>query len=61
VNFEGKDADLFLSLSMWERRVAVSCTSEWTEHVCSHGTVQFCRIIIIPNEDHEFEFIPAHG
>jgi hypothetical protein len=41
----------------------MSCTSEWAEHVCSHGplehwdhgTVQRCRIIIIPNMDHEFE------
>jgi hypothetical protein len=70
VNFEGKDADQFLSLSVWERRVAMSCTIEWAEeHVCSHGplehwyhgTAQFCRIIKIPNMDHEFESIPVHG
>jgi len=48
----------------------MSCTSEWAKLVYSHGpleqwyhdTVQFCRIIIIiPDVDHEFESIPAHG
>lgn len=69
MNFEGKDTDPLLSLNMWERRVAMSCKSEWAKLVCSYGplehwyhdTVQFCRIIIIPDVDHEFESIPAHG
>jgi hypothetical protein len=40
VNFEFKDADQLLSLSMWERRVAMSCTIEWAENVCGHGPLE---------------------